>query len=209
MPKRQFTRDQKQAIRQELESAGMYRGLQVRNLGPVTAVREEDGEESMRWVLTTEKAATVFDWQRWDFVDEILLMDGVVLPENKQIPFLDSHRRGSVDDVLGSVTDFQELAVSGFGGLDGKVRFAADEKSQRTKQKALDGHLTDGSVGYEVLKSIWIPEGESAKIAGRTFEGPVKVSYKWALKEFSGTPIGADSLAKVRSFCAGDVCRLV
>lgn len=165
------------------------------------ASQAEDG--SLTWTLTTEQPATVFDWDRWDFVDEVLLMDGLVLPGIKQVPLLDSHNRGTVDDHLGSVTAFAVSTAGGHRAIDGSVRFAADDKSQRTLQKVLDGHITDGSVGYRVLKSIWIPEGTEATVKGRTFAGPVKVSHEWSLKEFSITPIGADTLAKVRSLCQG------
>ncbi len=188
-------------IENELIRAGIYPGLQVRIGACRTAGRAGDPAEdgSLRWILTTEQPATVFDWMRFDFVDEILLMDGMTVPAIKQVPFLDSHSRRSVDDILGSVSDFQPLRVAGYEAVSGAVNFAADDKSQRTMQKALDGHLTDGSVGYAITRSIWIPDGEKAIVRGRQFEGPLKVSYEWALKEFSGTPIGADTLAKVRS----------
>jgi hypothetical protein len=152
----------------------------------------------------------VFDWQRYDFVEEVLLMEGIMLPEIGQVPLQDSHSRSSVRDTLGSVTDFQHLATGGYPAVDGLVTFAKDAAAQEAMQKVIDGHLTDGSVGYEVHKSVWIPEGEEAAIKNQNFQGPLKVSYQWALKEFSITPIGADPLAKVRSLCdASGVCRLV
>ncbi len=211
MPQIQFNREQKRNIRKTLESAGLSSGMQARTLGAVRieGEKEDPKTETLRWILTTEMPATVFDWNRWDFVEEVLLMDGMLLPANRQIPFLDSHSRSSVDDLLGSVTDFELAEVDGFSAFEGAVAFAADEKSQRTKQKAIDGHLTDGSVGYEVLKSVWIPEDEEAAVNGRIFQGPLKVTYQWMLKEFSGTPIGADSLAKVRSFCNGGQCHML
>lgn len=196
-----FVREQRAAIRREFERAGIYEGLQVRSHCSARAAGRD--EDSLRWVLTTEQPAVVFDWNRFDFVEEVLLMDGMETPAIKQVPFLDSHSRRSVDDVLGSVTDFQTLKTGGFAGVDGLVNFAMDEKSQRTKQKVIDGHLTDGSIGYGVMKSVWIPDEEEASVHGRIFTGPLKVSYRWLLKEFSGTPIGADTLAKVRSLCAG------
>ena len=196
------------AVRSEiidlLARAGIAQGAAVRTStlasGSSRTSNPDDG--GLRWTLTTEQPATVFDWDRWDFVDEILLMDGLVLPEIRQVPLLDSHNRNSVDDHLGSVIDIQNAKAGGFLAVDGLVRFAADEKSQRTQQKVLDGHITDGSVGYRVTRSVWIPEGIEAAVKGRTFAGPLKISYEWALKEFSITPIGADTLAKVRSLCA-------
>ncbi len=195
------------AIRQEMESAGIRPGMQARNLSYRAPM--ESTEDAIRWVLTTELPATVFDWNRYDFVEEVLLMEGIMIPENGQVPLLDSHSRWSVDDVLGSVRDFQHLEAGGYPAIDGLVAYCRDEKSQRTKQKVLDGHLTDGSVGYAVTKSVWIPEGEEAAVKNQIFQGPLKVSYEWHLKEFSNTPIGADKLAKVRSLCDAGGCRLV
>ncbi len=199
-------RQQRQQIETVLRSAGLYPGLHVRSgiVRPITSRGEGDSggdNYAFNWVLATEQPVMVFDWERWDFVEEILLMDGMILPANNQVSLLDCHTRSSVDDVLGSVTGFQEAMVDAYKAVEGMVAFAADEKSQNTRQKVKDGHLTDGSVGYGVEKSVWIPEGESAVIKGRTFEGPVKVSYLWHLKEFSATPIGADALAKVRALC--------
>lgn len=186
--------------------AGISPGLSLRAAvvppAPPASPGADDG--GLRWILTTEAAATVFDWERFDFVSEILLMDGLVLPATKQVPLLDSHSRYSVDDILGSVTDIRSAEAGGYAAVDGLVRFASDERAQRVLQLVRDGHLTDGSVGYRVDRAVWIPEGEQAAIRGRVFDGPVKVSYEWSLKEFSATPIGADALAKVRSLCTGE-----
>ncbi len=192
------------AIRAEFAVAGIVPGTSVRSASCRAAV----APDTIRWILTTEQPATVFDWNRWDFVNEVLLIDGITMPSIKQVPLLDSHSRASVDDVLGSVKDFQQARADGFVALDGQVSFAADDKSQRTAQKVLDGHITDGSVGYYVSNSVWIPEGMEAAVKGRMFSGPLKVSYASELREFSITPIGADTLAKVRSLCAGLVGRL-
>jgi len=150
--------------------------------------------------------ALVFDWERWDFVNEVLLADGMMVPAIGQVPLLDSHNRNSARDVLGHVRDFSEAAIGGYQGRNGQIYFAADEDSQIIRQKVADGHITDGSVGYQVLSSIWVPENTEVLIDGRLFIGPLKVSRKWSLKEFSITPIGADVLAKVRMLC-GDTPR--
>jgi len=39
----------------------------------------------------------------------------------------------------------------------------------------------------------------SIMIDGKEYEGPLKVSTRWALKELSLAPIGADPLAKARA----------
>lgn len=197
-------------IAEILARAGISPGLSLRAAvvppAPPPSSGADDG--GLRWILTTEAPATVFDWERFDLVSEVLLVDGLVLPATKQVPLLDSHSRYSVDDVLGSVTDIRAAEAGGYAAVDGLVRFASDERAQRVLQLVRDGHLTDGSVGYRVDRAVWVPEGEQAAIRGRVFEGPVKVSYEWSLKEFSALPIGADALAKVRSLCTGQRGRL-
>lgn len=185
--------------RQEMIDAGMVPGI-TRRAVTNRAVTDPD---SIRWILATEQPAMVYDWERDQVVAEVLLMDGLVLPDNNQVPLLDCHSRWSCEDQIGSVTGFAEAMSGAYPARDGLVRFAADDKAQRTRQKVIDGHLTDGSAGYRVLKSIWIPDGTELVIRNRTFQGPLKVSMEWAIKEFSLTPIGADSLAKkVRSSCS-------
>ena len=198
---------QQQQIRKELETAGLMFGTQSRAAALIIR-GEESNQDSpgLDWILTSEKPTTIFDWNRWDFVNEILLMDGMLVPAIGQVPFLDSHNRQSVDDVLGHVKDFSETTAGEYPAKAAIVHTASDDKSVRTRQKIDEGHITDGSVGYEVLKSVWIPEGEEAVVKGRRFVGPVKVSYSWSLKEFSATPIGADVLAKVRLLCSGEHC---
>ena len=167
--------------------------------GRATADAENEPGEDLRWVLATEQPARVFDW---DLVDEVLLIDGL-RPAGKQIPLLDSHNRSSASDLIGSVVlDGQEM-VKNYNALMGRVRFSqASELARETAAKVAEGHLTDGSIGYRVLKSVWIPEGESAQIRGKIYNGPLKVSTKAELLEFSITPIGADNLAKVHGLKA-------
>lgn len=187
-------------LRQAMIAAGAVPGITTRSISN-RAVADPD---SIRWTLATEQPAVVYDWARDALVQEVLLMDGMVAPENGQVPLLDCHSRWSCEDQLGSVIDFAATTSGTLAAQEGLVRFAADDKSQRTKQKVVDGHLTDGSVGYKVIRSVWIPEGTEAIIRGRTFQGPLKVSFEWAIKEFSITPIGADNLAKARALCALD-----
>ena len=187
-------------IDRTLQRAGLSFGTQVRS-GNRAAPQDKDG--GFEWVLSTEQPVVVWDWDQYDFVREILLVDGMEAPD--QVPLLDSHVRFSVDDVLGSVNGFGRAEVGSFAAATGMVWFAADEKSQRTRQKVEDNHLTDGSVGYVVNERVWVPDGEKALIGGRSFEGPVKIALDWTLKEFSATPIGADTFAKVRSLRNGAV----
>ena len=188
---------QRLQIETALRAAGIHPGMWARAAGlhRATAPAADGG---MAWTLSTELPALVWDWERWDFVNEILIADGMMIPAAGQVPLLDSHNRNSARDVLGHVRDFTAVSVGGYPGRSGQVHFAADNDSQIIKQKVADGHITDGSVGYQVTSSIWVPDNTEVSIDGRLFTGPVKVSRQWSLKEFSITPIGADVLAKVR-----------
>ena len=66
-------------------------------------------QNSVKAIATTEKPVKVFDWESYDYVDEVLRMDGVILPESGKVPLLNSHNRYSVEDVLGSAFDFKTL----------------------------------------------------------------------------------------------------
>lgn len=154
----------------------------------------DEANRSVEFVAATEAPAQVLDPERWEVVDEILMMDGVQIPSNKQVPFLDSHDRQTVAAVLGSMRDFR---VEG-GKLIGRAYFSKKQLAFDAYLDVANGHLTDVSVGYQVLESVWIDEGQKYAYNGRTYAGPVKLSTKWALKEVSLTPIGADSGAKAR-----------
>jgi len=203
MQRRQNNYQRRSEIEKVLKAAGIHQGGWARAAQLQRAeVGDEGGEaDSFEWILTTEKPTVVFDWERWDLVEEILLADGMLVPANNQVVLLDSHSRYSCKDVYGHVRDFAETVSGEYAARSGKVFFAADADSQTARQKVVDKHITDGSVGYQPIKSVWVPEGEQVSVNGRIFDGPVRVTYQWLLKEFSITPIGADVLAKVRLLC--------
>lgn len=198
--------EQKAKIRAELERQGLAYGFSSRAAGMRAMPGTFDEKaRAVRFVATTEQPATVWDWDRWDFVKEILMRDGMVLPATGQVPLLDTHSRASVADVLGSAADFQDCLVENLAGKDCLVSFSSVQEGQDAATKVREGHITDVSVGYLVTESYWVPEGEKQIINGKTYEGPVKVSTKWELREISLVPIGADNLAKVRSLLSGPV----
>jgi hypothetical protein len=203
MQRRNNTHYQTRArIEELLKKSGIHPGSWARSAHLQRGEAEEGG--SFNWVLTSEKPTTIFDWDRWELVDEVLVADGMRIPANGQVVLLDSHSRYSVKDVLGHVRNFDECRAGDYLARSGQVFFADDADSQAARAKVEGGHITDGSVGYVPVpgRSIWVPDGEQAAIDGRLFEGPVKVTREWILKEFSITPIGADVLAKVRLLCA-------
>jgi len=147
---------------------------------------------SVEVVGATETAVEVFDYERWEVIQEILLMDGCEMPSSRQVPLLDSHQRYGSASVLGS---YREMDITG-GQLMGRAFFSAAPEAEGPYTKLREGHLTDFSVGYRVIASTWVPDGETAVIAGRSYKGPVRVTTRWRVKELSICPIGADELAK-------------
>lgn len=167
---------------------------------PIDAARAESIDEkrrSVEAVISTENPVPMFDWERFEVVDEVLLADGFQIGGNgRQVPFLDAHTRHSTSNQLGSVRDIRTDPQS--RSISARIFFsnAADASSAWTKVR--EGHLTDVSVGYRILSSVYVRENESQWIAGREFHGPVNVVTQWRLLEVSLVPIGADEQAKLR-----------
>jgi hypothetical protein len=157
------------------------------------SLREED--RSVEFVASTERPVRVFDWERGEPVDEVLLSSGLIIPANGQVPFQDAHARNSVADTLGSMRQFRDES----GMKIGRAFFSRKPKAVEAFQDVQDGHLTDVSVGYEPTASAYIPRGETQIIQGRSYSGPVKVTTRAILKEVSLCAVGADPDAKVRA----------
>lgn len=155
-------------------------------------VNEQD--RSVETTITTDTPVPMFDPERWDMVPEVLRMDGVQLPANGQVPFLDSHNRRGIANQLGSA---RNMRVEG-NSLVGRVYFSSAHASEFGKVK--EGHVTDVSAGYSVENKTFVPEGTKAIVMGREYQGPVNVVTKWKLREVSLVPIGADELAKLRGY---------
>ncbi|MBW1956701.1 MAG: hypothetical protein JRI83_13450 [Deltaproteobacteria bacterium] len=168
---------------------------------PISAGRPASLDEKTRSVeviAATETPVEVFDWRRLEVVNEILLMDGLEMPKSRQVPLLDSHSRYATSSVLGSLRDMRTEN----GQLVGRAFFSTVPEAESPFTKVREGHLTDFSIGYKIIKDEWVPAGKTATIKGRTFEGPMSVVTRWRVKELSTVPIGADENATARS--AGD-----
>lgn len=155
----------------------------------------DEATRSVAVIAATENPVTVFDYERWEAVNEVLLMSGCRLPASRQVPLFDTHRRFDTSSVLGSARGL-EIAD---GQLLCRSFFSTVPEAQTPYTKVREGHLTDFSIGYRVLEAVWVPENETAAIEGRVFEGPVRVATQWVPKELSVCPIGADDMAKVRA----------
>ena len=169
------------------------RKMAVAPSGPATL---DEQARTVDAVMTTEAPATVVDWERWELVDEILILDGANYA--KQMPLLDTHDRSGVGQVLGSVRDIRRDGDT----LVGTVHFSSVPEADSALTKVREGHLTDFSIGYTVQESVWVPEGQSYALNGKSYDGPVKLSTKFEIKELSICPIGADKLAKARAAAA-------
>lgn len=172
-----------------------YRTLSLRAGTDGAPSTLDDDTRSVEVVGATEMPVDVFDFERWEVVPEVLLMSGCEMPGNRQVPLLDTHRRYGTGSVMGS---YRDMAIEN-DQLVGRAHFSAAPEAEGPYTKLREGHLTDFSVGYRVVKSQWVPDGENAIIQGRSFDGPVKVTTRWRVKELSICPIGADELAKARS----------
>jgi hypothetical protein len=158
-----------------------------------TTVDEEN--RSLEAIAATDQPVAVFDWERGEVVDEVLLIQGARIPANGQLPLLNAHSRFSTGDVIGSARNLRkednELLTT--------VVFSEVKEADDAFTKYREGHLTDFSVGYAVADSEWIPDGETRKISGQSFTGPMRVVTDWPIKELSAVPIGADDQAKARA----------
>jgi hypothetical protein len=192
MPKKK--RKNKNGSRSAAVECLSYRTLSVRaDENGVPNTVDEDAR-TIEVIAATEEPVEVFDFERYEIIKEVLLMSGVEIPQSRQVPLLDTHRRFDTSSVLGSIRGLvpeKDLLV-------GRAHFSSVGEVEPSWQKVREGHLTDFSVGYKPLDSQWIPEGESYNFKGRTFQGPVRVTKKWKIREVSLVPIGADELAKAR-----------
>lgn len=150
-------------------------------------------DRSIEADVSTENPVLMPDYERGEMVPEVLLTSGVILPDSRQVPFLDSHQRQSVGNQLGSARD---ISVGDDNRLKARLQFSSAADAEFTKVR--EGHVTDVSAGYQILKKTSVKRGETKEIEGREYTGPVNVVTQWRLMEVSLTPIGADSLAKLR-----------
>ena len=170
---------------------------------PVILERNQDGEEHdgpIRAIFATDDPVPMYDIERWSFVPQTLRMDG--LENVNQVPMLDSHKRESNADVLGSGRNIQIEESRMTGEL---VFDMEDEKAASVARKIRAGHITDVSIGYEVVKQTHVAPRQTANVAGRSYtagEHGLNVVTAWRAKEISPTPIGADQAAKIRESAA-------
>lgn len=180
--------------------------VQTRDLITRTAtVRAETVDEAARSVeavLATEARVTVFDWARFEAIDEILLARGAELPD--QMVLLEDHNQWGIRYVHGSI---REMRIEN-NQVIGRLHFAANagEETERAWQMVMQKHLRDVSIGYRAKAFVDIQPGESAEVEGQRYEAGqrvLRISTAWRPKEGSVVVIGADEAAKIRGQMMG------
>ncbi|MBK8609066.1 MAG: phage major capsid protein [Chitinophagaceae bacterium] len=169
------------------------------------AKTDEQINEGIDTIATTEDPAMVVDWDNWRMIREILPMKYVVMPDNNKAPLLNAHNRGKIEDVVGSAFDWKTEDSY----LLSKTLISEAEPAIR--QKVKEGHIDSVSIGYltDVSKTIEIPKGKSVTVDGTEYKNdfedntPLVVRTWWKIKELSLVPIGADAAAKFRAELQG------
>lgn len=185
----------------EFQRAGIREGMRVRSAARVVSGAKGDKLESYPWVLATDFPVKVFDWRRYEIWPEVLLMEGLV-NAGDDLVLLDSHRRTSIKDILGSVRDVSVSEYLGGKALFGNLYFDSGAEGESARTKVEGGHLVNGSLGYDHAdddaSAIYVTDGMTVNINGFNFIGPVKVVTRWWYQEFSTLPLGADILSKIQ-----------
>lgn len=189
-------------LRGELEQkairtrAGLTSDLQRRRGGKIRLRRPrtwDDETRTCRAVITSETPCPIFSPTVMDYVDEVLLADGMTV-DSDSVPLQRDHD-WSLDATVGRAYDFTQIISE----WEATLEFIEGEEADKVR----DGLIDSVSIGYLVLDSVTIPAGESGLVAGRTFRAgpdrPLLVATSWRLVEVSLVPIPADPRAKIRS----------
>lgn len=156
-------------------------------------------ERSVEAVATTGNPVPMFDMERWEIVDEILVPSGGQMP--LEMPMLDSHQRHSCKNVLGGVSNPRMTNAQWVV----KLTFDEGDEGEDAFRKIRKRFLRDVSLGYKIDPDhvTYIQAGMSADVNGVTYTAAenrtLKVCSQWTGQEVSPTPIGADKDAKIRA----------
>jgi hypothetical protein len=164
------------------------------------SIRQQTADEksfSIEAVMSTEQAVRMWDYDRWEPLDEILLASGRTIAES--VKLLDSHRTETINRILGHVENIRTEVSDTVGMM---LFDSSDPEAVRAFNKYRGNHATDVSVGYVVTAYMEVKPGETATVNGRSFTAGarrLRIATAWRLDELSCVAFGADSKAKVRS----------
>jgi hypothetical protein len=147
-------------------------------------------------VIATETPVMIYDEVRRQWMQQVLLMDGVQFRnDRRQLPIVDSHNDKTVRNVFGSI---RGIAIEG-DQLVGLPEFATDEESQKIATRYNEGHLNDFSIDAQILARQYVPEGQQyITRQGNVIEGPAEIVTQWEPHNASICATGADPNSTVR-----------
>ena len=156
----------------------------------------DEATRSVEVIATTEDPAAVYDPARFEVVDEVLLMAGAKLPRSGKIPLTIEHER-SAGAVIGS---FSEIKIDN-GQMVGRVFFSSTADAEPYFTKIKEGHLNSFSITYSAAdrESVYIGEGETSVINGKSYRGPLLVTKSWKPKALGLVLFPADENATART----------
>lgn len=122
-----------------------------------------------------------------------VVVDLTGLEASSDIPILIDHLK-SVDATLGIS---KEIINNGKSILISGVITGQGDKTKAVLSAAAAGHKWQASIGAQVLQAQEISAGQTVKVNGQTFSGPLIVARRAVLRETSVLPMGADSSTSV------------
>ena len=163
---------------------------------PTTIQRAFGQIKDGRAVIATETPVAVWDAERRQMVNQVLLMDGVQFRNAKrQLPIVDSHNDKTVRNVFGSI---RNIEIQG-DQLVGDPQFATDEESQIVRTRYDEGHLNDFSIDATILARTYVPQGQQYTTKrGVVIDGPAEIVTAWEPHNASICATGADPNSTVR-----------
>lgn len=157
----------------------------------------DDATRTVEVVFTTGAGRTMFDWERWDYVEEELSTDPahVRLDRlNAGAPVLDTHQRGSLSNQIGIVVP-GSARIEGGQGI-AKLQLSARPEVAGVVQDIRDGIIRNTSVGYRVYTY------EKTEKDGQR---PNYRAVDWEPAEISFAPVPADFRATVRDISSAEI----
>jgi hypothetical protein len=154
-----------------------------------------DAPRDGKAVIATETPVDIYDPQRGQ-LKQVLLMDGVRFRNRRrQLPIVDSHDDKTVRNVFGSI---RNIAIED-GQLVGVAEFASDPESQVVATRYAEGHLTDFSIDAVILERQYIQQGQTYTTKrGVVIDGPAEIVTAWEPHNASICATGADPNSTVR-----------
>jgi len=155
-------------------------------------------KQTVEAVIASDEPLMIYDFETRGFVQEILLPSGFKINGGRDsIPLLDSHRRDSVDRILGAATNLRREGRQ----IVADIVFDDSSEAKRAAGKVARGVVTDLSVGYDYDDPDdfdRINAGEKRAYDGIEYQGPAIIVKNWTLYEVSLVAIGADNQAMFR-----------